>query len=160
MPDIPGRPPWSPSSHRSPQAEPGIVLPFIWKENYRAHGPAPSSLLHSRIFEHNRNRTLAFDRLRQAKRCQLPGHSAHGSKHRFFFIPALRSLRLFLCKNRFKILLVLESVAAAKPPSLCSPASGSQALSVRVFLAGGVISGSPNSTLLPHQSLGSPGLWD
>ena len=103
-----------PSSRRSPQAEPGIVLPFIWKENYRACSPAPNLLRWSRIFEHDRNRTLAFDSPCQAKCCQLPRRSAWGSKHRFFFIPVLRSIRLFLCKNRFKISMAQKPLAAAK----------------------------------------------
>lgn len=32
MPGIPCWPPWSSSDHRSPQAEPKIVLSFIWKK--------------------------------------------------------------------------------------------------------------------------------
>lgn len=127
MPDIPGQAPWSPSSRRSPQAEPGIVLPFIWKENYRACSLAPSLLLRSCIFEHDHNRTLAFDGPCQAKCCQLLRRSAQGSKHRFFFIPILRSTRLFLCKNRLKISLTREPLAATKAALLSLlPASGSR----------------------------------
>ena len=111
-----------PSSRRSPQAEPGIVLPFIWKENYRACSPAPSLLRRSRIFEHDRNHTLAFDSPCQAKCCQLPRRSAWGSKHRFFFIPVLRSIRLFLWKNRFKISMAQRHwQLPSRPCSLSSP---------------------------------------
>lgn len=127
MPDIPGWPPWSPSSRRSPRAQPGIVLPFIWKENYRAHSPACACCFAAVFLNTALTAHFALHRLCQPKRCQLPRRSARDSKHRFFFIPVLRSIRLVLCKNRFKILLAQEPLAAAKATLFSLlPSSGSR----------------------------------
>lgn len=88
--------------------------------------------------------SMVHARLNAAK---LPRCSACSSKHRFFFIPVLRSIRLFLCKNRFKIWLAQEPPAAANDAHFfLLPQMGlGSALSVGIFLAEGVVSGSPKS---------------
>lgn len=149
----PRQPQKSPSPARNSSA-------FYLERELQGTRPSLRLLLRSRIFEHDLNRTLALDRLCQAKRCQLPRRSARDSKHRFFFIPVLRSIRLFLCKNRFKILLAQEPLATAKAARFSLlPASGSRTLSVGIFLTGGAVSGSPNpSAHPPDQGVGDPGV--
>ena len=116
----PPQPQKSPSLARNSSA-------FYLERELQGTQPSLSLLPRSCIFEHDLNRTLALDRLCQAKRCQLPGHSARDAKHRFFFIPVLRSIRLFQCKNTFKVLLAQGPLATVKPAlfSLLPP-SGSQ----------------------------------
>lgn len=126
----PQQPQKSPSPARNSSA-------FYLERELQGTWPSPSLQLRSRIFEHDLNRTLALDRLCQAKRCQLPRHSARNSKHRFFLIPVLRSIRLFLCKNRFKILLAQEPLAATKAAlfSLLPPSGSRICVVLRDFLS-------------------------
>lgn len=147
----PRRPQKSPSPARNRSA-------FYLERELQGTGPSLSLLLCSRIFEHDLNRTLALHRLCQAKHCQLPRRSARDAKHRFFFTPVLRSVRLFLCKNRFKILLAQEPRAAAKAARFSLlPAKGtSDPLSGGIFLTGGAASGSRNPSA-PRP--GREGLW-
>lgn len=156
MPGIPGRPPRSPASAAVPGPARNSSAFYLERE---LQGTRPG-----RIFEHDRNRTLALDHLCQAKHCQLPRRSACDAKHRFFSIPVLRSVRLFLCKNRFKILLAQEPPGSRQSCPLPSAPSKwvSNVLSVGIFWTGGAVSGSPNPSALsphPHPRPGSGGLW-
>lgn len=143
---------------QQPQKSPSLARNssvFYLERELQGTQPSPSLLLRGRIFEHDLNRTLALDHLCQAKRCQLPRRSACDSKHKFFFIPVLRSTRLFLCKNRLKILLAQGPLAAAKATlfSLLPP-SGSQICIVHGdFL-------SRRSCLWFPKSLSPKSLWD
>lgn len=100
--------------------------------------------------------SMVHARLNAAK---LPRRSACSSKHRFFFIPVLRSVQLFLCKNRFKIWLAQEPPAAANDAHFFPlPQMGlGSALSVGIFLADRVVSGSPKSP--PIHANTAQGVW-
>lgn len=150
---------------QQPQKSPSLARNssvFYLERELQGTQPSPSLLLRGRIFEHDLNRTLALDHLCQAKRCQPPRRSACDSKHKFFFIPVLRSTRLFLCKNRLKILLAQEPLAAAKATffSLLPQVDLRSALSMGIFLAGGAVSGSPNPSAPNPSGINGPAGWD
>lgn len=146
----PRQPQKSPSPARNSSA-------FYLERELQGTQPSLRSLLRSRISEHGLNRTLGLHGLSSlnAASCRTRGPRP---KHRFFFIPVLRSIRLVLCENRFQILLAQEPLAAAKATLFSSsPQVDLESVpSTGIFLAGGAVSGSPNPSA-PRP--GSAGLW-